>query len=275
MADSLLKSISSSKYRRHLQNNNLALISSFNPEAGFSTGNAMQRNKYIYCMSQAAIAVHSGTSGGTWTGANENLSKGWTPLWTKHSSDPDSGNQLLVKAGAYLIQDSIDQIEIADLIGRSADVHRYFVEVSEVNEIAQSTHSSESHHFIDSKDLQSNLDILNINSPQKVSESHEKLVSEQVEQKSEPANDSTTITQGNEPVLDTSKFDFYEFFLTKVASWCSAKSCDLEELESLSGVSKPQLTTWVKRAVQEGHLVKQSRPVKYLWSSSQQSNLFG
>ena len=73
------------------------LITPFSPEAGFNAGNAMQRNKYIYCLSDASVVVHSGNpetskngkGGGTWTGAMENLT--WVPLWVKPSSDTKSG----------------------------------------------------------------------------------------------------------------------------------------------------------------------------------------
>ena len=39
-------------------------------------------------------------SGGTWTGAIENLKHGWVPLWVKEHPDPDSGNAALVQRGA-------------------------------------------------------------------------------------------------------------------------------------------------------------------------------
>ncbi len=45
----------------------------------------MQRNKYIYSLADAAMVVHSGDSGGTWTGAKENLKKQWVPLWVKQA----------------------------------------------------------------------------------------------------------------------------------------------------------------------------------------------
>jgi hypothetical protein len=61
---------------------NLVLVSPFNPEAGFDVGNAMARNKYIYCLSDAAIVVATSKgSGGTWSGATENLKRNWAPLW--------------------------------------------------------------------------------------------------------------------------------------------------------------------------------------------------
>ena len=107
MADSLLKASSSRKYRQHIMNNNLVLISPFYPEAGFSPGNAMQRNKYIYCLSDSAVAVHSGTKGGTWNGAIENINKQWVPLWVKETQDSEAGNAQLVAKGARWLPQSI------------------------------------------------------------------------------------------------------------------------------------------------------------------------
>lgn len=75
MADSLLSAAMASKWRKGLMDNNLVLVSPFYPEAGFNAGNAMARNKYIYCLSQAAVVVRSDTKGGTWSGAIENLKK--------------------------------------------------------------------------------------------------------------------------------------------------------------------------------------------------------
>ena len=46
LADSLLRLVTSARYRRHLMSNDLVLISSFNPKAGFNAGNAMVRNRW-------------------------------------------------------------------------------------------------------------------------------------------------------------------------------------------------------------------------------------
>ena len=116
MADSLLKASSSRKYRQHIMNNNLVLISPFYPEAGFSPGNAMQRNKYIYCLSDSAIAVHSGTKGGTWNGAIENINKQWVPLWVKETQDSEAGNAQLVAKGARWLPQSIDDFTVDGLL---------------------------------------------------------------------------------------------------------------------------------------------------------------
>ena len=101
LADSLLRSATSTRYRKHLMSHDLALVTPFNPEARFHVGNAMSRNKYIYCLADAGVAVCSKPGhGGTWNGAIENLDASWVPLWVRRDDDSHSGNAELVKHGA-------------------------------------------------------------------------------------------------------------------------------------------------------------------------------
>lgn len=116
LANDLLRASSSQKYRKYLAANNLVLISSYQPEAGFNAGNAMGRNKYIYCLSDAAVVVHSGKKGGTWTGAIENLKKRWVPLWVKPTEDGSAGNPGIVEQGGVWAPESADQIDISLLL---------------------------------------------------------------------------------------------------------------------------------------------------------------
>ena len=100
VADSLLKQATRKHYRDAVLSRDLALITPFSPEAGFSTGNAMGRNKLIYCLADAAVVISSTKgSGGTFTGASENLKKGWVPLWVAPTDAPESGNGTLVERG--------------------------------------------------------------------------------------------------------------------------------------------------------------------------------
>ncbi|GAB4183314.1 MAG: hypothetical protein Kow00108_20330 [Calditrichia bacterium] len=116
VANNLLRFSLSGKYRSHIMNNNLLLMSPYQPEAGFNAGNAMGRNKYIYCLSEAVIVIRSDTSGGTWNGAVENIKKKWVPLYVRQSSDPLSGNTKLIQQGANPIpEDTPDSLIIADL----------------------------------------------------------------------------------------------------------------------------------------------------------------
>lgn len=100
LSNDLFKAAIASKWRRYIKSNQLVLTSPFYPEASFHVGNAMGRNKYIYCLADYALAVRSeeGT-GGTWTGAKENLRKAWVPLFVKADSKA-TGNIALTKMGA-------------------------------------------------------------------------------------------------------------------------------------------------------------------------------
>ncbi|HMR28848.1 MAG TPA: DNA-processing protein DprA [Flavobacteriales bacterium] len=106
VADSLLKTANSFKYRDAIQRSDIVLLCPYHPESGFSGPNAMSRNKHVYCLSRAAVVVCSDAGkGGTWAGANEDLKKKWVPLWVKHQADLRSGNRALVERGALVLPD--------------------------------------------------------------------------------------------------------------------------------------------------------------------------
>ncbi|MEJ7900792.1 MAG: DNA-processing protein DprA [Thermomicrobiales bacterium] len=101
VADSLVTNAGKKQYRDRLLRGDLVLATPYSPEAGFSAGNAMGRNRLIYCLADAAVAVSSANgSGGTFGGASQNLRQRWVPLWVAPTDDPASGNPVLVEAGA-------------------------------------------------------------------------------------------------------------------------------------------------------------------------------
>lgn len=124
MADSLLKAATSSKWRRGLMDGHAVLVSPFYPEAGFNAGNAMARNKYIYCLADSALVIHSGKKGGTLSGAEENLKKSWLPLWVKQTKDNDAANADLVAKGGLWLEADIHSFTIAGLVqnGEAAQI---------------------------------------------------------------------------------------------------------------------------------------------------------
>ena len=100
LAAGLQRAATSRKWRGALVRGDLALISPFAPDAPFHAGNAMGRNRYIYCLASAAVVVASKQdAGGTWNGAVENLKHGWVPLWVHHNTAPGSGNAVLAAQG--------------------------------------------------------------------------------------------------------------------------------------------------------------------------------
>lgn len=118
LADSLLRSATSTKYRRHLVSNDLALVTPFNPESRFHVGSAMSRNKYIYCLADAGVAVCCTLErGGTWNGAVENLDAAWVPLWVRRTDSTGSGNSELVRRGARWLPPRLGPNGLAALSG--------------------------------------------------------------------------------------------------------------------------------------------------------------
>jgi predicted Rossmann fold nucleotide-binding protein DprA/Smf involved in DNA uptake len=116
LADGLLHASSSANYRKQLLADTLVLLSPFYPEAGFNVGNAMARNKYIYCLADAAVVVHSGTSGGTWSGALENLEKKWVPTWVKRTDDAAAGNVEIETRGASWLPEKAEEVDVAEIL---------------------------------------------------------------------------------------------------------------------------------------------------------------
>jgi predicted Rossmann fold nucleotide-binding protein DprA/Smf involved in DNA uptake len=101
LADSLLRSATSGQARESIQDGRLALVSAFDPEAGFNVGNAMQRNKQIYALADFGLVVSSGyNEGGTWSGAIEQLEKlQLTPIFVRADDDVPEGNRQLLRRG--------------------------------------------------------------------------------------------------------------------------------------------------------------------------------
>jgi len=107
VSDSLMQKVLSKKYRDALMRSELVLLSPYYPEARFTVGNAMGRNKYIYTMADTAIVVQTALKGGTWEGAKENLKHQWVPLFVRENNNPESGSGKLIEMGAKKLDTSI------------------------------------------------------------------------------------------------------------------------------------------------------------------------
>lgn len=99
LADGLGKAVLSKRIRQELMRGALILASPFSPEAPFTVAHAMDRNKYLYAMSLAAIVVDSDIKGGTWSGAVENHKRNWVPAFVRVGNDVREGNHKLAELG--------------------------------------------------------------------------------------------------------------------------------------------------------------------------------
>lgn len=109
LADSLRKEALSRRSRTMLATGRTALVTPFGPDARFTVGNAMGRNRLIYTLSQAVVITDSERSGGTWSGAQENLKHDWVPTFVRAGTDEGQGNAELRSQGARgLTLDELD-----------------------------------------------------------------------------------------------------------------------------------------------------------------------
>ena len=225
LADKLLQHCSSAKYRKYLMKNDLVLISPFYPEAGFNAGNAMQRNKYIYCLADAGLVVHSGMKGGTWTGAKENLKKGWVPLWVKETQDEEAGNKAIVADGAAWVSSDLGAISFEGLLNG----------VPPESELIASVYDT----TVDS-------------AQQMVSEaSPEPAIAEVVKTKS--------------ALHAMKQIEFYDVFLLKIEHVCGDSPKSINEIAQIMSLDTTQLELWLNQAQQENKIQKLLKPVRYAW----------
>ncbi len=102
LADSLDRAVLNRDYRDALMDGRLTLISPYDPAAGFNVGHAMQRNKVVYSLADAALVVSSNfESGGTWAGAVEQLERlHFVPIYVRSRGEIGKGLSALLQMGA-------------------------------------------------------------------------------------------------------------------------------------------------------------------------------
>lgn len=126
LADSLEKTAMNREHRAMLMDGQLVLISPYDPGAGFNVGNAMQRNKLIYALADAALVVNSDfEKGGTWAGALEQLNKfEFVPVFVRSTGSMSKGLEALARKGALRWPNPEDREALEDVLGSPASAPR-------------------------------------------------------------------------------------------------------------------------------------------------------
>jgi len=117
LADSVERTIRQEDVHGFLHDNRLVLLTPYAPDAGFSVGAAMGRNKVIYGLAEYAVVVSSDRNkGGTWAGAVEALKAGWCPLFVRTGDGVPDGNGALLEKGSAPIDDSAlgDAVDLSE-----------------------------------------------------------------------------------------------------------------------------------------------------------------
>lgn len=223
LADSLLRTCTSAKYRKGLMSQDLALVSPFNPEAGFNVGNAMARNKYIYSLADAAIVIAATENkGGTWSGAIENLRQTWVPLWVRQGAV--AGNKALVEKGAHWLPGEFDVRELLSQTtepGVAEDTEAYAGR-STAGEVTRSN-----------------------NEPG--------LGAATVESSAHVLEQDETVPQETP----------YQIFLQRLAALLSERAMGSKALRTATLLKQKQLYEWLRQAEADGIVVKTKAPVTY------------
>ena len=118
LADSLETSAMNREHRAYILDEQLVLISPYDPLAGFNVGNAMQRNKLVYALADAALVVNSDVNkGGTWSGAKEQLDNfRFVTVYTRSTGEDSPGLEALLQRGAKPWPNPIEPEELVSVL---------------------------------------------------------------------------------------------------------------------------------------------------------------
>lgn len=254
LADSLLRSATSAQYRKRIMSGDLVLITPFNPEAGFNVGHAMARNRYIYCLADAAVVVSSAAGkGGTWSGALEDIEAEWVPLWVKAVATESSGNPELIRRGAHRLPDDLTSLS------------------SLLNGAPTSARTS----------TPTDLPLLSQEEARPAALSLDQCTAGPPAPTGEPSDQRTEaepeLERVTSPAAGPASMDFYSLFLTRMMESATSTALSADEIAAAFRLEKSQVSAWLKRGVDDGTMRKLSKPTRYQWTgvARPQASLFG
>jgi predicted Rossmann fold nucleotide-binding protein DprA/Smf involved in DNA uptake len=238
LADSLQKAAVAGKYRAGIREKRVVLISPFHPEARFNVGNAMGRNKYIYALSDFALAISAEVKkGGTWAGATEELRRdGARPVFVRMEDGAPEGNRALLQHGAKPFPKPPWQDDLKHQLFKMTSSNQQ-VRILSQRSIFSNAPSPAKEAFV-KEDVPS------------FGEAPEQEIASPQQVVSPERDDSNTLSCIYDVVIPV--------LLDTLTDWKPAK-----ELVEKLGVRKVQLDDWLTRAVKDGAIEKKSRPVRY------------
>lgn len=255
LASDLLKMSVNRQNRIGLQEGQLVLISPFYPEAGFNTGNAMARNKYIYTLADQALVIDSALgSGGTWEGALEDLQKQWVPLYVRTPGN-GPGNAELVKRGGIAFTLAVEADEtLGEFFSRKAPAAPV---------VGGSLQES---LLVDSGGDTPDKETLIPSAAEAVAAPEvESVTSYPAPQESKLAD--LHVSEPLPPVVATGQEDgsrdMYGDFFAKLPQVFADGPKSEEDVGMLLCLEKAQVKVWLRRATEAGSVVKLKKPTRY------------
>ena len=248
MANSLAKTAVAKKYRTAIKEGRLNLLSTYDPDAGFSVGNAMGRNKYIYGLADYALVINSTVNkGGTWAGATEALAGiKDVPVFVRIAENVESGNHKLLEKGAIPLTKYSDNLSLRDILSKAV----------------LNCSSKQNNQKIIQPSLLDNL--ANINSYNNLTNSQNQITekSRLAEQQNVLGNQKQTKSQKQQSFIEERPQDIYQVVLPFILKQLKQPKDDKTLARSLE-IQIGQMRLWLKRAVAEGMIKKNKKPVTY------------
>jgi predicted Rossmann fold nucleotide-binding protein DprA/Smf involved in DNA uptake len=234
LAEGLAKTATSGQYRSGLVSDHLTLVSPFDPDSRWFAYTAMERNKLLYGLSDAALVVASSAdSGGTWAGATEALQLGRVRVFVKSTGVLAPGNPKLVRMGGIPFPSEPWE-----------NLRPLFTAPEEKNGQLFSAAARQSSPAVQP-------------STEAVAAARPDVLGEQAVPTEAPPKESVRSTEA-EPMRDayTMVIDAVLALLKEPQSdeWLAAKVC----------VRAAQMKDWLDRGVREGRILKHKRPVRYV-----------
>ena len=247
LANGLKGAATDRAHRDSILNEQLVLISPYDPSAGFNVGHAMQRNKLIYALADAALVVNAERGkGGTWNGAIEQLgNKIYSmPVYVRSTGTLSEGLDALChrekdKRGALpwpnpSNTNDFEKIFDADFLKPPKQQSQGKIPFD--TELATTETAAESETLPDS------------GLPQTI--------------KQASGTRNSTVTPADE------LFQSAKSLVLQIAQTPRTR----DEIKAELGIAQAQVNEWLKRLVDEGVVEKINRPVRYL---ARQKGLFG
>ena len=232
LAEKLLKKSVELSARQAIADGRLLLLSPYHPNARFTSGTAMGRNRLIYAMADYGMVVSAEhKKGGTWAGAEEELKRGNSlPVFVRVGNNAPQGNNKLLELGAMPWPDSIDRKNLRQ----------------QLYDLAIKSRGNRPKKNPSLFGFRATQEAVSVEEQPPANE----LVNERPivgEPKVKNQEGPSSIYQAVLPVI-----------LEKLNSPATA-----EELAKTLDVNKTQLKAWLKKAVDEKKIVKLSKPVRY------------
>lgn len=253
LADSLEKTALNRENRNFLLEGQLVLVSPYDPSAGFNVGHAMQRNKLIYGLADAALVVNSDVGkGGTWAGAVEQLDKlRFGPVFVRSTGAPSAGLDALQSKGAILWPNPEDAVALDALLGKASQGLAEFTDGFHAALVEQ-----------DQPDLLENVD-----------EAAPPVLQEDVVAHQSVLESPKFVADTVEPTIQKDMNVFVrEAALPAEALFSAVRNAIIGllklpmkdgEVAAALDISPVQAKLWLQRLVEEGVIEKQKKPVCY------------